>query len=956
MINNEHQTLNRYFEVQAKKNPDRIAVVDGAGGVFTYNELNKRADQWAQQLKKRGVEPDTIVALEADPSSAGMDSIIGILAILKAGGAYLPIDRNYPQERIDFMLADSQSKSPLERGARRAGCVGLQPTATNLAYVIFTSGSTGTPKGVLVEHRNVVNLVKGLEEKIYKKYSGKLNIALVAPLVFDGSVKQVFGALLQGHTLFMVPGDARADGVRLVEYYNKFGIDISDGSPAHLRLMSDAGEVPGVKHFLIGGEVLPKPVVEVFFEKFAGTFTPVITNVYGPTECCVDSAAFDITRENIVDLTVIPIGKPLLNQQVYIEGEQGELYVGGGNVSRGYLNRPELTAERFNKTYKTGDLCRRLDDGNIEFLGRLDHQVKIRGFRVELGEIESRLLKHHEVKEAVVITREDKHGDKYLCAYVVPQSPHSTNYREYLSRTLPGHMVPSFFVSLERLPLNPSGKVDRQALPEPRFTGGADYAAPRSALEDRLLEIWSGALGLSGAVIGIDDHFFEMGGHSLSAAAVTAQVHKTFHLRLSLAEMFRHPTVRQAARYLGRLSESTAPAIEAAEEKDYYPLSSAQERIYIAHRMAPDTMLYNIPALFELEGAPDANRLETAFKRLIARHESFRTSFHMIDDQPVQKIHDHVDFRITSGDIKGGHFNLSGAPLLRVMLIKEEADRYLLMIDMHHIISDGFSMEILQRELHALYAGESLPPLRVRYRDYAQWRNSEPRQRRLKKQERYPLHLPLDYPRAPEQSFAGDTEEFVPGGFETAALMQSAKEHRMTPYMLLLGIYSIFLSKLTGQEEIIIASPVDGREHPDPAPVIGMFVNTVVMSSFPSGRKTLQAFFKETRGMVLEVFDNRDYPFEELVKKCPVQREASRNPIFDVMLAYRTVKKEEKTILKRLPYHTKTAKCDMTLTITENEGNLSFSLNYCSALFKAASVRRFVTYLKQLIRAVTESD
>jgi amino acid adenylation domain-containing protein len=690
-------------------------------------------------------------------------------------------------------------------------------------------------------------------------------------------------------------------------------------------------------------------------------------NQYGPTETTIDALVGRCSQEKVT------LGKPIDNAVCYIVdkykhlvpvGVVGELYIGGDGVARGYLNKPELTIEKFFSSsllrfsasqllsfslYRTGDLARWLPAGKIEFLGRMDEQVKIRGFRVEPGEIENRLLRHPGVKEAVVAAGEKETGDNYLCAYIVPvniEKVVAEEFREYLSHSLPDYMVPSYFVIIDNIPLTSHGKVDRKALPMPEMESRSEYIAPGDRIELLLAEIWGEILGVEKERIGIDHHFFELGGHSLKATVMIARVHKELDVRVPLAEIFKTPTIRGFA------------------------LSSAQKRLYILQQMDLNSTAYNMPEMIPLEETPDFSfepeRLENTFKKLIARHESLRTSFHMVNNQPVQKVHDEVEFEISLVPRIIRPFDLSQAPLLRVGLVKLEEKRYLLWVDMHHIISDGASHSVLVQDFVSLYRGETPLPLRIQYKDYAYWQNSDKERAAIRRQELYWLNqfadeipvldIPTDYPRPAVQSFDGSSVSFQVPPHHTAALKAIAMEKGTgaTMYMVLLALGNILLAKLSSQEDIVIGTPVAGRRHADLERVIGMFVNTLALRNQPAGDKTFAAFLPEVKEKTLQAFENQEYPFEDLVDRVAVNRDAGRNPLFDVMLVFQdagdtqTVPYEDE--MHR--YENTIAKFDITLSAVEVGGGLRFAFSYCTKLFKQETIERFINYFKKIISSV----
>ena len=614
----------------------------------------------------------------------------------------------------------------------------------------------------------------------------------------------------------------------------------------------------------------------------------------------------------------------------------------------------------------------------------MDQQVKIRGFRIEPGEIENHLLRHHGVKEAVVLVRRDDNDDKYLCAYVVPGNGDEwevSDLKDCLSRDLPDYMVPSYIIPLEKIPLTPNGKVDWRSLPKPGVKGpGDEYTVPRNAVEEKLAQLWAEVLGVEQTVIGIDSDFFELGGHSLKATSLMSRIHKEFNSRIPIGVIFAASTIRGLAGHIRDSKKEIFIDIEPAEKKEYYSLSPAQKRLYVLHQMDETGITYNIPAIQELEGPIDKNRLEDVFKRLIRRHESLRTSIQTVNEEPVQKIHQEVKFEIeeyTPVDeldvtriIKNfiQPFDLSRVPLVRVGIIKTGEERHLLMVDMNHIITDGTSMGLFVNEFMTLYAGKILSPLRLQYKDYSEWQRSQKEEGALETQAEYwqrqfreeipVLELPVDFVRPGVRSFEGRKLSFEISGEETRRLKQLALEEGTTLYTVLLAVYYIFLSRISNRETMILGTPVAGRSHADLGRIIGMFVNTLGLKNQVDDQKTFKEFLAEVSGKTLEAFENQDYPFEELVEKVPVNRDTGRNPLFDTMFAVQNfgVSKIEIPGLKIQPvYHdARISKFDLTLTAVEKDENLLFTFEYCTRLFKRETVRRFTRYFRKVISNVID--
>jgi acyl carrier protein len=674
-----------------------------------------------------------------------------------------------------------------------------------------------------------------------------------------------------------------------------------------------------------------------------------------------------------------------------------------------------------------------------------------------MGEIESYLLKHSKVKEAVVLERDDGDGNKYLCAYIALTgksapgqiSSASTELRNHLSQSLPDYMMPSYFMYIEKFPLTPNGKIDRKALQKPEPEVGQGYIPPRDAVEKRLAVLWSEVLGIEKNLIGIDSNFFQLGGHSLKAVIMSSKAHKALDVKIPLAEVFKTPTIRGLSQYIKKAEKDKYLAIEPVEKKEYYTLSSAQKRLYILQQMELKSTAYNMPQIIPLPEDPDIKRLEETFIQLIDRHESFRTSFHVVNDEPVQKVHDEVEFKIKyyeatentgegrkigkeepfgqinafgEGDNHEGHeghedkespkyeirntkqkqkqpplptaycllttdfirpFDLCKAPLLKVGIVKTLEGGYVLVVVMHHIISDGVSHEILVKDFMALYKGKELPPLRVQYKDFSKWQNKQKQKEYIKQQQRYwlrqfegkipELDLATDYPRPKAQLFAGTSlSDEISCDINT--LRAIALENNATPFMVLLTIFNIFLSKVSGQEDIVLGTPVAGRRHADLEGIMGLFVNSLALRNRPKGEKTFIEFLQEVKEITLEAFENQDYQFEDLVEKLAVKRDR-HNPIFDVMFTCqdqgtdgpdgtevtngRTKDNPQKDIPDAREEQSSnenkpgTSKFDLYLSIVVGK-KLGFSFEYSTELFRRQTIEAFARVFKEIVLYVLE--
>jgi amino acid adenylation domain-containing protein/FkbM family methyltransferase len=1003
------KSVTRLFEEQSAGRPGKIAVVMGAMHL-TYKELDLKSNQLARQLRQKGVQSGTIVAIMMERS---LEMIIGVLGILKAGGAYLPIDPEYPGERIIYMLADSNARVLVSEGielnkvSEGTGIVTHFTHPTHLCYVIYTSGTTGRPKGTLTSHYNVVRVVRNTN---YINLTPEDRILQLSNFAFDGSVFDIYGALLNGGVLVLVkPGDASSPA-RLSEVIEREKITVFFITTALFNALVDVKIdcFQKVRKVLFGGE---KVSVQHACKALAHLGKDKVIHVYGPTETTVYTTYY-IINEIAEGVSTIPIGRPISNTSIYILDKYlkpvplmifGEIYIAGDGVARGYLNNPELTNEKFlrggqggsfykkrppvQSIYKTGDLARWLPDANIEFLGRIDQQVKIRGFRIEPQEIASYLLTHESISNVVVLVKEGKSSEPYLCVYFVSgRELGSADLRAFLSYGMPGYMIPSYFVQLQEIPLTPNGKIDRNALPEPVIEAGADHAAPSDEIEAWLVDIWHEVLDIFPSTIGIDDNFFELGGHSIKATLLAAKVHKVFNVNVSLQDIFTFPTIRGLAALIKKAAEEKYISIPLAEAKDYYPLSSAQKRIYVLQQMDDQGIGYNIPSVWMLSGKLDLEKLAAVFKRLIKRHESFRTSFSEVDERPVQRVRDHAKFEIEYHSLErkaeslesGGDygdiiqsfvrsFDLSTAPLLRVGLIEIGKRQYILMVDMHHIIADGTSVEILTREFAALYSKQDIPVLKLQYKDYSAWHPQDKGRESLKKQREYwlnefageipLLNLPADYPRPGIQSFEGRTREFSLSAASAEALRKIGVEEGATLFMVLLAVTNIFLSRISGQEDIVIGSPIAGRRHGELEPIIGMFVNTLALRNFPGGNKTVKEFLAELKKHALGAYENQDYQYEDLVEEVNVNRDASRNPLFDTAFSLQRLDIARWQLpglkIETYPFDNGISKFDLTFFSIESEEEVSFLLEYSTKLFKENTIDRFISCYKNVVSAVT---
>jgi len=998
--------IHQIFEEQVKNSPDNIALVFDSN-TMTYHELNEKSNRLARTLRKKGVKPDDLVGMFVERS---FDMIIGILGIMKSGGAYVPIDPEYPDERIEFMLDDSGAKVLLTQSwlayrvrnygndvlclddedcyAKDSSNLEFVNKSSDLAYCIYTSGSTGIPKGVLIEHKSVVNL--GMSQIKKYKINSNENILQSSQQTFDPSVEQMILALFSGATLYLMDNEQVKDTKHLGAYIEEMKITHFNSVPSHINSLGFKANNK-LKRILAGGDICSIDLVK----KQTGKHD--FFNAYGPTEATVTATVYQANAETPL-LKTVPVGRPIDNAQAYIMNDKqlcgigivGELCIAGAGLARGYLNRPELTAEKFvenpfipgDRMYRTGDSAKWLPDGNIEFIGRIDDQVKIRGYRIELGEVENALLKNEQINEAVVLAIDDIDGTKYLSAYIATDNEFTIpDLRSYLGTMLPGYMIPSYFTQLEKLPINSNGKVDRKALHdiEKRIETGATYEAPTNEDEERLCEIWKELLHLD--KVSINDNFFDLGGQSLKAVVLVSKVTQAFEVELSLSEVFMYPTIKGMVERIIESTKIIYTPIMQLSKQSYYETSSAQKRMYTLDMFDPGNINYNMPNIIILNGELDINNLKMAFIKLVQRHESLRTSFGLLGEEIVQYIHDEVGFDIPVTEafdyeadvlVKAfiRSFNLSKAPLIRVELIRISNERHILMIDTHHIINDGVSSGILWQDITNLYSGKSLSEQKMQYKDFAAWQNEYLLSEPGKQQEEYwldvfsgelpILELQTDYTRPVIQSFEGDNVGFSVDYDVYGKMKTLLRNTGSTLYIALLAVYDVMLSKYTGQEDIIVGSPIAGRRHGDLSSIVGMFVNTLAMRNYPKGSKKFKEFLDEVKTNSLKAYENQDYQFEELVEKLNIKRDMSRNPLFDTMFVLNNVGSESYELpgILNERYRGKfgtVSKFDLTLSAYETDTGIHFNIEYCTNLFKRDTIERMSGHFVKILETVTDN-
>nr|WP_250862454.1 non-ribosomal peptide synthetase [Caballeronia sp. INML3] len=1001
--------IHQLFEQQVERTPDAIALVFD-DQTLTYAQLNARANRLARRLLALGVEPEDRVALCVE---RGIGMVVSLLAILKAGGAYVPLDPAYPGERLTHILTDSTPRLLIAdaTGREALGDTGtlsvLDPNASldesagnpqtrlaphHLAYVLFTSGSTGKPKGVMVEHREMLNFLCSMRDITSMSAADKL--LAVTTISFDIAGLELYLPLSTGACIVLASRSDAADPLALQALIDAHAISFMQATPATWRMLLDTQWSGSAKlTALCGGEALSANLAARLNEK-----VKALWNLYGPTETTVWSSCYRTGPEAHRSST-ISVGRPIANTRLYVldahyrlvpPGAVGELYIGGAGVARGYLNRPDLTAERFldvpfiadARIYRTGDLARYRADGNLEFLGRNDHQVKIRGFRIELGEIEAQLASHPAVREAVVIARARREAtqDQQLIAYVTGLADVDTNaLREHVSARLPDYMVPSAFVTLDALPLTPNGKLDRRALPDPQWQDLGAYVAPRTSLEHTLAQCFASVLGLER--VSVFDNFFALGGHSLLATQLVSRLRQALSIELPLRTLFDAPTVASLAETLQQETGhvSAIPTLQARTRPRHLPLSFAQERLWFLEQLNPGQSTYNIPVAVRLSGSLDVRSLETALNALLERHESLRTSFVQQGGQAVQCIAAQLQIalplveldtlatdaqaaevrRITQAEATRA-FDLQHGPLLRAQLLRLAQDEHMLLFTMHHIISDGWSIGVLVRELGACYKAMlhdeplALPRLVVQYADFTLWQRDWLAGAELDRQTQYwctqlaelaPLDLPTDRPRPARISGRGATLPFSLSPDLSERVNTLAHREGVTPYMVVLAAFQTLLARLSGQSQVAVGSPIANRTHAQIEPLIGLFVNTLVLRADLSGEPCLRELLAQVRDTTLAAYAHQDLPFEKLVEALAPVRDMSRTPLFQVMLVLQNAPLEALALpgltLELLPPAEAGAKFDLTLNLTHTHDRFTGSISYATDLFDKHTIVRF---------------
>ncbi|MCY8834837.1 non-ribosomal peptide synthetase [Bacillus atrophaeus] len=1021
----QSQTLIGLFELQVKKEPYKIAIQTDEEHL-TYQEVNQKANQFANLLRERGMKPNQVVGILIERS---IDMIIGILGILKAGGAYMPISPEFPEDRIQYMIQNSEAQILCTTAKFQEKINHLNSTTlyldnpewhinnsenlssvcneNDLAYVMYTSGSTGRPKGVMVEHHSVINRI----DWMIKKYSfTEKDIMLQkTPFIFDVSVPEIFTWFFIGGCVHLLSHDGEKEPDKIIESIEKHRITTVHFVPSMFNIFlkslensKNINRLSTLKRVFTSGEALLPNQVAQFRDIVSRTYGTELYNLYGPTEATVEVSYYDCPM-GTNDVNIVPIGRPIQNVQLLILdqngqlqpiGVPGELCISGSCLARGYINQKVLTNEKFvpnpyykdQLMYRTGDLASWLPDGNIRYLGRIDHQVKIRGYRIELGEVEQLIAKLPRVKEVAISVRKDNSSTERLVAYVIGDSKLDLKeLRSDLKNSLPDYMVPSAFIIMDEFPLTPTGKLNRKKLPElsrEHFIKES-YIEPKTKMEKDISDIWKETLGLNS--IGVADNFFELGGNSLTATKLMWLLNEKLKVNISLQAIFNHPTISDFIKHISQKSNSIVKnplfELQPRENKFSYPMTYAQKGIWFQDQINPQNIAYNIPVVLKLTGKLDLAVLEEGFTQVVKRHETLRSAYINNQGHPKQVICEPFSISLNKETVKAEEllehiknevskpFVLEEGLILRVKIFELNTTEHILTLTLHHIIGDAISITNLIHEVFTIYTNIinleeiELPQLGIQFADYAAWQQkwieSEDCYKQLdywkKKLKNAPikLSLPLDYSRPNIQDFSGESIVFEIPDEIIKALHQLCKQERVTLYMLLLSAWKILLYRYTKQTDIIVGTNASGRnsqtEH-----LIGVFINTLAIRTNLDSNPTFLEYVNQVKETVIDAFKHQELPFEYLLNALRVYRNSSNSPLTQVFLAYHKIPNLklplEQLKINYMELESKTVKSDIILEIIDNDDTVMGRFEYATSLFTSETINEFINHYLQLLK------
>ena len=991
--------------------PDKTAIVDFEKSI-TYKELWKKSGKIVSCLREHGVKRGDVVGIQL-PTAA--EFVVAMVALMRMGVTYLPMDEDVPAGRSEYYLSNSNAKYVITDKDENSypvpkiladtfdnypedDYIDTSVTAQDILYIIYTSGSTGEPKGSLLTHLNLISLVHSVNRIANPTDKRDFNVGQLASFSFDPSEAAILLSLFSGYTLYVIPQNLRLDGRGLINYIQDIGFDYIFCSTAHINVLID-GNINKIKelkvrYLNIGGEVFRKERAIEFCNMFSEN-TPTVLNVYGLTETAVQSTVHVFDPGRIDEEVSIPVGAPIAGTNVYILdecknfapfGAKGEIYIGGLGVGKGYVNNPEETGKRFTDDpilkggtmYRTGDMGRWSEKGEILFEGRFDNQIKIRGYRVEIEELESVIAARKNVRECAVIVK-TVNDNMQLVAYLTLDGGVSAleELKDELHKILPEYMIPSHIVVINNMPLNINGKVDKKLL-RTLEVEKKELVPPTTDIQKKLLGIWQELLGCK--EISIRDDFFTIGGQSLKMVKMVAMIYEEFGCEISIGDVIGHPTIESLSSFVEGCEKSDSIKFEVSPKKEHYALSSSQKRMYIVHKLDNGGTTYNTPMLLKLEGRMDPEKLDRAIGKIVARHEIFRTTFVSAGSEIVQKVSEGGEFHIEVKEISEGKileacresikpFVLEEGPLIRVTLFVAGEDLSYLFIDMHHIVSDMVTVDLFLKEMTSLYKGEELAPVRFQFKDYSEWMNKRIESGEFDKQEEYwlkefesgipSLNLPKDF--SGSDSNKGKTLRFSTDEELYSSVKDFANKEGVTLQMVMVSAYALLLSRYTGSEDILIGLPVAARRKLELDSIMGPILNTVLLKLRVNCRQTYKEFLSEVKDKLLMTLDNQEYPLDILVDKLSKLTGSGRGSVYETSFNfYDDGNIGENCFLEDvsissvdIDYNISHADIDTTCSV--EDGKVKVTINYLEDSFDEATIDYFGRHYIELLKSIFES-